>query len=68
MPKLCELPIAGSLPGASPSSAYVNPLLVRYIRAGAAEQTVVSFDREHSLNIAQPLDHVRAAIEEALKQ
>jgi hypothetical protein len=68
MAQLCKLPIAESIQGTAQASAWVNPLLVRFVRSGAGDQTVVSFDHQHSLSIAQPLEKVRLAIDEALKQ
>jgi hypothetical protein len=65
MAKLCALPLVESIPGTGSALAYLNPQLVRYVR-GAAANTVVYFDGQHTLNIAQPVEQVQTAIEAAL--
>jgi len=66
MAKLCGLPVPGNVPGSPTYVAYVNPALVRILRAGSAETTTIYFDKEHSLTVAQSLDQVRAALDKAL--
>jgi hypothetical protein len=67
MSKLCALRIVESIQGAGTASAYVNPLLVRFIRPSAGN-TVIYFDGQHTLNIAEPVEQVQTAIDTALAQ
>jgi hypothetical protein len=65
MPKLCTLPTVDSIQGASAAAVYVNPLLVRFIRP-SGQNTVVYFDAQHTLNIAESVEQVQTAIDAAL--
>jgi hypothetical protein len=65
MARLCTLEITE--PGAGTSTVYVNPLLVRFIRAGSAGHTIIHFDRQDAIDVVRPLRDVQSEIDAALK-
>lgn len=64
MPKLCALPI----PGSKGDVIFVNPNLVRFIRAGSPGNALLVFDNEHSMPVALPVETVRAQLDKAMNE
>lgn len=62
MPKMCELP----LPGPKGESAFVNPITVLYVRAGAPGNTAIYFGDDKMLTVAVPIDTVVRLLDTAM--